>query len=383
LSDGDQYSVVGIFNTANSSGSSFSLTYDFVITYLGNGSAAASQTDLINVDAYSAFQSGLPSGGFGQALSGAFSSNIAAGSLAQMCAFGVCVGPIGPPGIFSLTGGAYSLNATNGAFAFDNTFSAQFGSGSPVGSYIVFASPLIAAPSIQSGGTVPVYSASTTVQPGSWISIYGNNLAVSTFNWTGNFPTSLAATSVTIDSKPAYLWFVSPTQINAQVPDDSTTGPVNVVVTTPFGSATGSVTLGPYAPSFSLFNSKYVAAIVPTPGSSGNSGAGYDVIGPTGAFTFASRPAKVGETVAIYGVGFGPTNPNVPAGQVISSVAPSVTNPVVNIGGVAANVTFAGIVEAGLFQINIVVPNVPSGDQAITASIGGATTTGNVFLTIQ
>jgi uncharacterized protein (TIGR03437 family) len=52
-------------------------------------------------------------------------------------------------------------------------------------------------------------------------------------------------------------------------------------------------------------------------------------------------------------------------------------------GGVAANVTFAGIVEAGLFQINIVVPNVPTGDQAITASIGGATTTRNVFLTIQ
>jgi len=58
------------------------------------------------------------------------------------------------------------------------------------------------------------------------------------------------------------------------------------------------------------------------------------------------------KTVAISGVGFGPINPSV-----------------------------AGIIEAGLFQI--VVPNVPAGDQAITASVGGAAITGNIFLTVQ
>ena len=57
---------------------------------------------------------------------------------------------------------------------------------------------------------------------------------------------------MTIDGKQAYLWFVSPTQINAQAPDDATTGPVTVVVTTPFGTARGTVTLAPYGPTFSL-----------------------------------------------------------------------------------------------------------------------------------
>ena len=60
--------------------------------------------------------------------------------------------------------------------------------------------------------------------------------------------------SVTIDGKSAYLWYVSPTQINLQVPDDNTTGSVNVVVTTAGGSTTSTVDLGEFAPSLSLLD---------------------------------------------------------------------------------------------------------------------------------
>jgi uncharacterized protein (TIGR03437 family) len=241
---------------------------------------------------------------------------------------------------------------------------------------------LLQPPVITLSGVVPVFSTSTTIQPGSWISIYGDNLAATTTIWNGDFPTSLANTTVTIDGKPAYIWFVSPKQINVQAPDDTTTGTVPVIVTTPVGSFTSSVTLGPYGPSFSLFNGKYAAAIVPT-SAPGNSGAGYDYIGPAGAFTFPSRPVKAGETIVLYGVGFGRTTPVFPAGKATSGAAQSVTYPQITIGGVPAQVAFAGIVEAGLFQFNVVVPPAPSGDQPLQATIGGAATPGNVYLTLQ
>jgi uncharacterized protein (TIGR03437 family) len=238
-------------------------------------------------------------------------------------------------------------------------------------------------PSITPGGVVPVYSSATTIQSGSWVSIYGDNLAGGTTSWNGNFPTSLGGVNVTINSKAAYLWFVSPTQINLQAPSDTATGTVNVAVTTSAGNASSTVTLGQYAPSFSLLNSRYPAAIVLTPGGPGNSGAGYDIIGPSGTFSYPSRPLQAGETVLLYGVGFGPTNPTVPAGQVFSGAAPCVVLPQVTIGGVSATVNFAGIVEAGLYQLNVVVPNAGSGDQLLQASAGGLATPNNIFLTLQ
>lgn len=61
-------------------------------------------------------------------------------------------------------------------------------------------------------------SSANTVAPGEWVSIYGQNLAGSTLAWDGTFPTSLGGTSVTIDGKSAFLSYVSPGQINVQVP---------------------------------------------------------------------------------------------------------------------------------------------------------------------
>ena len=79
-------------------------------------------------------------------------------------------------------------------------------------------------PSITPGGVVPVYSSSTTIQPGGWFSIYGSNLADATAVWNGDFPTKLGGTSVKVNGKDAYLWFVSGAQINAQAPDDPRRG---------------------------------------------------------------------------------------------------------------------------------------------------------------
>jgi len=81
-------------------------------------------------------------------------------------------------------------------------------------SYDGFIAKFSLAPSITIGGIVPNDSSAISIQASEWVSIYGVNLAGADATWTGNFPTSLGGTSVTIDGKQAYLWYVSPTQIN-------------------------------------------------------------------------------------------------------------------------------------------------------------------------
>jgi uncharacterized protein (TIGR03437 family) len=234
------------------------------------------------------------------------------------------------------------------------------------------------APVITQGGVVPVYSTVTTIQPGSWISIYGTNLAASPQVWNGDFPTTLGNVSVTIDGKPGYLWFVSPTQINVQAPDDTATGSVTVVVTTPTGSVTSTVTLAPASPSLSLLDASHVAALTP------NAAGGYDIVGPVGAFAYATHPVAAGDALILYGVGFGPTNPAVSAGQPFNSAAPTVNPVTVTIGGVQAPVVFSGIVGAGLYQINVTVPaGLTPGDQQVRATVSGVQTIAGPAVTIR
>jgi uncharacterized protein (TIGR03437 family) len=238
---------------------------------------------------------------------------------------------------------------------------------------------LSAAPLIANGGIVPADSTVTTIQPGEWVSIYGNNLATSAVNWNGNFPTSLGGTSVTINGKAAYLSYVSPTQINLQAPNDTAAGAVPVVVTTANGSATSTVTLSQFGPSFFLLDAKHVAGIIVRSDGSGAYGGGtYDVIGPTGtSLGYPTVAAKAGDIVELFGTGFGPTNPAVPAGQVFSGAAPT-TNPVnvlINDNYVSVTPMFAGLSGAGLYQINLTVPaGLGTGDFSLVATVGSVQT---------
>ena len=225
---------------------------------------------------------------------------------------------------------------------------------------------------------MPVYSTTTTIQPGSWISIYGTNLATDTVVWKGDFPTSLGGVSVTVNGKPGHLWFVSPTQINLQAPDDSATGSVNVMVMTPTGSFTSTVNLGSASPSLSLLDTKHVAALTPNPDGT------YDIVGPAGAFAYPTRPVVPGDALILYGVGFGPTDPPVKAGQAFTSAAATI-NPVgVTVGGIQAKVDYSGLVGAGLYQINLTVPpGTPSGDQTIRVSVSGLQSAATNVVTIR
>jgi uncharacterized protein (TIGR03437 family) len=88
--------------------------------------------------------------------------------------------------------------------------------------------------------------------------------------------------------------------------------------------------------------------------------------------------------VLLYGTGFGPTDPATPTDQLVASPASLPANSVqITLGGVAANVVFAGLTESGLYQFDVTVPSLPSGDAAVVATIGGVATQTGVSITIQ
>ena len=242
------------------------------------------------------------------------------------------------------------------------------------------------APQISSNGVVPLFSTATTIQPTSWISIYGTNLATSTALWTGNFPTSLGGASVTVNGKPGYLYYASPTQLNLQAPSDTATGSVNVVVTTSNGTSTSTVTLGQYGPSFSSLDGKHVAGIILRSDGSGAYGGGtYDIVGPTGtSLGYKTVAAKAGDSLVLFGVGFGPTNPVVAAGQAYSGAA-STTSPVtLLINNKSTTPAFAGLTSAGLYQFNLTVPSgLGTGDVPLQGMVGGVTTPTGPVLSLQ
>jgi uncharacterized protein (TIGR03437 family) len=243
-----------------------------------------------------------------------------------------------------------------------------------------------ATPSITSGGIVPVDGQVPTIQSGEWVSIYGSSLASSTVSWNGNFPASLGGTSVTINGKMAYLSFVSPGQINLQAPTDTATGTVPVVVTTARGSASSSVKLAQFGPSFLLLDAKHVAGIIIRPDNSGAyDGGAYDIIGPTGASSgYPTVAAKAGDVVELFGTGFGPTSPVVPAGQAFSGAAPATNAVNLLINNTSVAPFFSGLVAAGLYQINLTIPPfLGTGDVSLVATVGGDETPPTVRISLQ
>jgi uncharacterized protein (TIGR03437 family) len=235
------------------------------------------------------------------------------------------------------------------------------------------------APSIAPGGIVPVDSSAGTIQPGEWVSIFGTNLAAATAIWNQNFPPTLAGTRVTVDGKPAYLSYVSPGQINLQVPDDTANGTVSVVVTTGGGSASADATMADAAPAFLLFDNQHVAGIIlrqDGTGAFGHGAGSYDILGPTGnSLGYPTVAAKAGDIVELFGTGFGPTNPVVPSGQAFDGAAPTTYTVSLQINNVSVGTMWAGLSSAGVDQINLTIPSgLGTGDVPLVAGISGGHT---------
>jgi uncharacterized protein (TIGR03437 family) len=237
-----------------------------------------------------------------------------------------------------------------------------------------------------SNGVVNGASFNPGIQSGSWVTIFGTDLGPTTRIWNdqteivnGQLPTELDGVKVNIAGKPAAVYFISPTQLNVQAPDDIGTGNVQVEVINRNGtSAAVTAEVRTASPALFLFdpeNRKYPAAVH----------ADGTFVGKAGLFpTITTRPAKPGDTILLFGTAFGPTNPPVQSGRVFTGSAPLVTPPVIRIGNVQAQVTFAGLSGAGLYQFNVAIPDVPDGDHPVVAELpGGMRTQDNVFITIQ
>lgn len=263
----------------------------------------------------------------------------------------------------------------------DNSTSLPTGQDIGVGAAWVFV--LATGPTISSTSAGVVNGASFLpgIAPGTWITIMGAYLSQTTRSWTAadfsgnNLPTQLDGVSVTINGKPAYVAYISPQQLNVLTPDDVAQGPVPIQVLTPQGAtnvvnATESA-LAPAPFTFTQDGIGYAAAV--------RADGAY--IGPPnlipGVTTVFANP---GDTIMLFGTGFGPTTPPSAIGQLVSP-AP-LANPVtVTIGGLAATVEFAGIVGPGLYQFNVVVPNV-GGIPTVVVEIGGGSTQA-VILPVQ
>ena len=209
--------------------------------------------------------------------------------------------------------------------------------------------------------------------------IYGENLAASTAEWSGaNFngvhaPTTLEGTSVTIGGQAAFVYYINPGQVDALVPGTVGTGQQPVIVTTangpsaPFMESVNPAEPGLLAPpSFVVNGNQYLAALFSD---------GTTFVLPPGAIPgVTSRQAKPGETILAYGIGFGGVTPNIPAGQIAEQSSALNASLQVAFGSTAATLSYAGLAPSfvGLYQFNIVVPNVSNSDLVpITFTLDG------------
>jgi uncharacterized protein (TIGR03118 family) len=158
-----------------------------------------------------------------------------------------------------------------------------------------------------------------------WITIVGTGLAATKRSWMPNdfgasgttLPTSLDGVGVTLNGEPGYISYISPTQINLLTPallSPGPTGQVDVVVSNNgLPGATSSTLVQIVAPSFFLSDATgHIAATHSN-------------------FTLVSStaPAMPGETIVLYGNGFGSTTPDVTNGRIQSGVAPLLTLPTI------------------------------------------------------
>lgn len=226
-------------------------------------------------------------------------------------------------------------------------------------------------------------SGASAVSPNTWLEIDGTNLAPlgDTRLWTGadfvggQLPTQLDGVGVTVDEIPAVVDYISPTQVNVLTAPSTMSGPVSVRVTVNgVTSAPFTVNAQAASPAFFTFGGTSYVAAAHADGS---------YVGPTTLYPGVTTPAKAGETIVLYGNGFGPVSPAVKAGSPQQSGALAKT-PTIQIGGASATVQFAGLISPGLFQFNVLVPaSLADGDQPITATSNGLSTQSGVLLTVH
>jgi uncharacterized protein (TIGR03437 family) len=243
------------------------------------------------------------------------------------------------------------------------------------------------APVISDNGVITAggFGGFSSAAPGSFVEIYGSNLSGEiSRGWetrdfvVNNAPTSLEGVSVTVDGRATFISFVSPTQVNVQLPAGVRAGVVPVVVTSN-GQASAPAMIeiktqsaGILAPASFKIEDKQFAAATHT----------------NGAFLTRAAPAAPGETIIFYGIGFGVVNPvsTAIAGRIIN-IPNTLASPVqFKFGGSPGQVAFAGLVQqlVGVYQFNVVVPsNAPAGDVPLEVTLNGQPLSQTLYIPVQ
>jgi uncharacterized protein (TIGR03437 family) len=390
LNPGANYPAITV--TANvASGSPSQLTNQ--VTVSGGGSATVTASDLANIIQPAAIPTtttlAANPAGISTAASTTLTATVAAaggsGTPTGTVTFYLGSTPLGSAQVSAAGAGLGAVLIVNGSqLALGaNSITASYGGDANFASSSASATVTVVSPASAPTITAVENGASyqTGFAPAAWVSILGRNLSQTTRTWgasdfvNGLLPVSLSGVSVTIDGQPAYVYYISPAQINVLAPDDSAVGAVEVQVTVAqVASNSFTAQKVQFAPGLFTMGGGYVAALH----------ADYSFVGKSGLIAGAtSTPATAGETISIYGTGFGPANPPLPSSQVVATPAPLANSVLFTIGGAAATVTYAGVAGSGLDQFNVKVPNVPNGDAVVVAQIGGVETQTGVLITVQ
>jgi uncharacterized protein (TIGR03437 family) len=245
----------------------------------------------------------------------------------------------------------------------------------PVAAVILQAqTPVITPGGVLNGAS---FTKGQAVAPGSLVSIFGSELSAGlTQNDTVPLSTSLSNVAVRINNIPAGLYFVSPGQVNAQIPWDvlpsaGSSGTATVVVTRNGVASQGEpVTIVPVAPAiFYLPDAGGWAIAINADGS---------LAAPENAIpTVATHPAGVGDVVAILATGLGAVDSPIANGAgSTDKLRRTVVLPLVLLGGQAAPVAFSGLAPQfpGVNQVNFSVPQgAPKGTVSLQLQAGGIT----------
>jgi uncharacterized protein (TIGR03437 family) len=280
--------------------------------------------------------------------------------------------------------------ADSGSVTFFVAAVAANGNRAPSGDHVYIASLTIpsptstSAPVINDAGVVNAAGFGGSVTTGSWVSIYGQNLAGAAKTWdglivNGVFPTSIDGVSVTVNGKAAPVNYISPSQINVQSPDDSSMGPVAVQVTNANGTSNAArVTLQSVSPGLFTFpgnGKRYVSATLSSQGLYYGSP---DLLPGVNA-----KVAAPGDVVELWGTGFGPTQEPRPIGSIVTEPSETQSPVTVQIGSTQVAASYSGLVGAGLYQINVAVPDLPDGEYPVVAIVNGVSSQAGALLQIQ
>ena len=238
-----------------------------------------------------------------------------------------------------LTSGTDTIGAAYSGDGSDNTATAS--------ATLTIVGSASAVPSISN--LTNAFSYRPSYAPGMAMAIFGTQLALTTKTATSvPLPVAMDNVSVTINGVVAPLYYISPTQLNVQVPYETpATGTVAVVV-----SDNGQTT------------SATIQMSAAAPGIAGSGGA----LVPT-----ATAPR--GQAIALYLTGAGAVQPTVATGGVPSGTTPvPVQNTVVTVGGTQVPTSYIGIPawSVGVLQINFTIPTTAAtGAQSVVVSVGG------------